>query len=41
MALRFVMAMLYLAVVTVVSKIRKGRQLRHELEPVAAMQGHA
>ena len=36
-----IVAMSSLAVVTIVRKIRKGRELRHELEAIGAMQGHA
>ena len=36
-----IIAMLGLAVVTVVSKIRKGRALKVELEAIVAVQGHA
>jgi hypothetical protein len=36
-----IIAMSSLAAVTIVRKVRKGRELRHEHEAVEAMQGHA
>ncbi|MEY2581268.1 MAG: hypothetical protein QOE09_1117 [Ilumatobacteraceae bacterium] len=36
-----IVAMSSLAVVTIVRKVRKGRELRHDLEAAGSMQGHA